>query len=201
MQYYSKVANVSLSPHGKTTMTPAIFKRQIEQGAWGISIGTAYQAKVAIEAGIKNIIIANQVVGKTNIWLLAELVKLNQANIYCCVDSIANAKKLVDFFSSVDLTLSILIEIGVNGGRNGCRTESEAVLLANEITSLPSLVVAGVEFYEGVIHSDDAQKDIDNIQQFLQRVLTTSQKLDSLGPFDRHRGEFLLTGGPFGTTL
>lgn len=194
MQYYSKVANVSLSPHGKTTMTPAIFKRQIAQGAWGLSVGTAYQAKVAIEAGVKNIIIANQVVGKTNIRLLAELVKLNRANLYCCVDSIGNARKLAAVFASLNLTLNILIELGVSGGRCGCRTEADAVTLVNELTALPSLVIAGIEFYEGVIHSDDAQKDIDDIQQFLQRVLTTSQKLDSLGAFDRHHGEFLLTG-------
>ncbi len=56
-------------------MTPAIFKRQIAQGAWGLSVGTAYQAKVAVESGVKNIIIANQVVGKSNIRLLAELVQ------------------------------------------------------------------------------------------------------------------------------
>ncbi len=79
------------------------------------------------------------------------------------------------FFSSLDLTINVLIELGVNGGRCGCRSEEEAITLANELTKLPSLMIAGIEFYEGVIHSDDAQKDIEEIQQFLQRVLTTSQ--------------------------
>ncbi|EKT58878.1 amino acid deaminase [Providencia rettgeri] len=194
MQHYSNVANVSLSPHGKTTMTPAIFKRQIAQGAWGLSVGTAYQAKVAVESGVQNIIIANQVVGKTNIRLLAELVQLNQANIYCCVDSVIHAKQLAAIFSSLDLTINVLIELGVNGGRCGCRSEEEAITLANELTKLPSLMIAGIEFYEGVIHSDDAQKDIEEIQQFLQRVLTTSQKLDNLGVFARYSGELLITG-------
>lgn len=194
MQSYANTANVSLSPHGKTTMTPAIFKRQIEQGAWGLSVGTAYQAKVAIESGIQNIVIANQVVGKTNIRLLAELVKLNQANLYCCVDSIQNAKQLAEVFSHENQQLNVLIELGVNGGRCGCRTEGEALLLAEELKALPSLVIAGIEFYEGVIHSDDAEKDIHDVQQFLHRVLETSQKLDSLGAFDKHQGEILLTG-------
>lgn len=194
MQHYANTVNVSLSPHGKTTMTPAIFKRQIAQGAWGISVGTVYQVKVAIESGIKNIVIANQVVGKTNIRLLAELVKLNQATIYCCVDSIQNATQLAEIFSHEKQTLNILIELGVNGGRCGCRTESEALLLAEELNALPSLVIAGIEFYEGVIHSDDAEQDINEVQQFLQRVLMTSQKLDSLGAFDKYRGEVLLTG-------
>ncbi|MEY0005609.1 amino acid deaminase [Providencia rettgeri] len=194
MQHYSNVANVSLPPHGKTTMTPAIFKRQIAQGAWGLSVGTAYQAKVAVESGVQNIIIANQVVGKTNIRLLAELVQLNQANIYCCVDSVIHAKQLAAIFSSLDLAINVLIELGVNGGRCGCRSEEEAIILANELTKLPSLMIAGIEFYEGVIHSDDAQKDIEEIQQFLQRVLTTSQKLDNLGVFARYSGELLITG-------
>lgn len=194
MQHYSNSANVSLSPHGKTTMTPAIFKRQIAQGAWGLSVGTAYQAKVAMESGVKNIIIANQVVGKTNIRLLAELVQLNQANIYCCVDSVAHAKQLAAIFSPLNLTVNVLIELGVNGGRCGCRSEEDAILLANELTKLPSLMIAGIEFYEGVIHSDNAEKDINEIQQFLQRVLTTSQTLDSLGVFERYSGELLLTG-------
>lgn len=194
MQHYANTVNVSLSPHGKTTMTPAIFKRQIAQGAWGLSVGTVYQAKVAIESGIKHIVIANQVVGKTNIRLLGELVKLNQANLYCCVDSIQNAKQLAEVFSRENQTLNVLIELGVNGGRCGCRTEDEALLLAEELKALPSLVIAGIEFYEGVIHSDDAEKDINEVQQFLQRVLATSQKLDRLGVFDRYQGEVLLTG-------
>jgi D-serine deaminase-like pyridoxal phosphate-dependent protein len=40
----------------------------------------------------------------------------------CCVDSLANARTLSAFFSARQQTLDVLIELGVPGGRCGCRS-------------------------------------------------------------------------------
>ena len=54
MQNYADARGVSVAPHGKTTMTPWIFQRQVAQGAWAVGVGSAWQAKVAMEAMIIN---------------------------------------------------------------------------------------------------------------------------------------------------
>lgn len=193
MQRYAASSGVSLAPHGKTTMTPAIFRRQVEAGAWGIGVGTAFQAKVAIEAGVPNIIMANQLVGKANIRLVSQLMKHSAVPIYCCVDSETNARQLSDYFASQGQKMRVLLELGVSGGRCGCRTEEEAYALAALIRQLPGLTLSGIEFYEGVIHSDDEQADLATIDAFLKRVLTVTQRLAADGAF-ADVNEALLTG-------
>src|SRR5690348_5302393 len=56
-----------LAPHGKTTMCPQIFRRQIDACAWAMTVATVQQARVCAESGIRRVLIANQVVGEENI--------------------------------------------------------------------------------------------------------------------------------------
>ncbi|CNH20048.1 amino acid deaminase [Yersinia pekkanenii] len=193
MQQYANQSHVSLAPHGKTTMTPAIFRRQLEGGAWGIGVGTAYQAKVALDAGVSNIIIANQLVGKSNIKLISELLKQSSATIYCCVDHQDNAIQLSDFFAAQNQKMQVLLELGIPGGRCGCRTEQEAYQLAALIKTLPGLTLSGIEFYEGIIHSNDLPADIAVIETFIQKVITITRRLFNENSFD-NTSDVLLTG-------
>jgi len=47
MQSFMARYGVKLAPHGKTTMSPALFHRQLEHGAWGITLATASQVNAA----------------------------------------------------------------------------------------------------------------------------------------------------------
>lgn len=177
MQSYADACGVLLAPHGKTTMTPAIFRRQAAGGAWAIGVGTAYQAKVAVEAGIPRVIIANQLIGRANMRAVSVLKAHSPAIIYCCVDSLDNARRLSEHFSALDQVMDVLLELGVPGGRCGCRTTEEARALAQSISVLPGLRLAGVEFYEGVIHSGNDEVDLAVITPFLTRVLALVRAL------------------------
>ena len=66
-----------IAPHGKTTMTPGIFERQLQAGAWGMTVATASQALICARMGISRILIANQVVGRANMRSLAAVAKAN----------------------------------------------------------------------------------------------------------------------------
>ncbi|QIQ21734.1 amino acid deaminase [Zophobihabitans entericus] len=193
MQDYTNACQVSLAPHGKTTMTPAIFKKQLQAGAWGIGVGTAYQAKIAIESGITNIIMANQLIGKANMLFVSKLKQQSNTKIFCCVDNKGNALQLSTHFAAQEQTMNVLLELGIEGGRCGCRSESEAIELAKYIHSLPGLKLSGVEFYEGVIHSQNELTDIDKINGFLTRVINTSNNLIKLNLFPDSE-EVILTG-------
>lgn len=193
MQSYADACHVSLAPHGKTTMTPEIFKRQVAAGAWAIGVGSAYQAKIAAEAGINRIIIANQLIGKANMTVISSLKLNSDTVIYCCVDSVENARQLSEHFVRQGQTINVLLELGVAGGRCGCRTSEQARQLADEICSLPGLHLSGIEFYEGVIHGPDMQADIVRIEAFLNWVFEFTRDLMANKTVADNQ-EFLLTG-------
>lgn len=174
MQAFANHHQVRLSPHGKTSMTPDFFRQQLENGAWGITVATPAQAEVAALAGAKNIMMANQLVGKTNMAIISSLIADFDVNFYCCVDSQLNLEQLENYFSTTQQTLNVLIEFGVEGGRCGCRTTQEVLELAETIHAMSALSLAGIEVYEGVIHGDNAEQDI---REFLGQTLSAVQTL------------------------
>ncbi len=64
MRRFLDTSGAVLAPHGKTTMSPQLFHRQIEDGAWGITLATVDQIQVARRFGVQRILLANQLVGK-----------------------------------------------------------------------------------------------------------------------------------------
>ena len=61
-QAFANRKGALLVPHGKTTLSPELMRMQLAGGAWGLTLANVHQVQVGIEAGAKNIIIANQVV-------------------------------------------------------------------------------------------------------------------------------------------
>jgi D-serine dehydratase len=59
MADFTRATGVLLAPHGKTTMAPQLFARQIEAGAWGITFATMQQVSLGVRAGLRRIILAN----------------------------------------------------------------------------------------------------------------------------------------------
>ncbi|SEH89318.1 D-serine dehydratase [Rheinheimera pacifica] len=173
MQNFADTSGVLLAPHGKTSMTPWLFQQQLAAGAWGITVATSYQAQVAVQAGGRRLILANQLVGKANMAVIAALLASGN-EIYVCIDNIDNASALSDFFSAENLCLPVLIELGVPGGRCGCRTNQQAVELAQQLATLPGLSLAGIEFYEGVIKSTDTAR---TVRQFVQQAAALAKAL------------------------
>ncbi|MEZ9445878.1 amino acid deaminase [Vibrio splendidus] len=188
MQSFADHHQVKLSPHGKTSMTPAFFRQQLENGAWGITVATPAQAEIAAMAGAKRIIMANQLVGKTNVAIVEQLISEFDVDFYCCVDSSVNVQQLSQYFANTKQTLKVLIEFGVPGGRCGCRSPQEVLELAQTIQDTPALSLTGIEVYEGVIHGDNAEQDI---RTFLNQALTSVESLASDGLI---AGQPIITG-------
>ena len=91
MRQFLAAYNVRLAPHGKTTMSPRLFQLQLEGGAWGITLATSHQVLVAYEHGIRHILMANQLIGKANMSLIARLLRDPDFEFYCLVDSAEQA--------------------------------------------------------------------------------------------------------------
>ena len=90
MQDFVTRSGAVLAPHGKTSMAPALFKRQMEQGAWGITLGTAVQVRTGYDAGVRRILMANQLVGRANMALIADLLADPAFEFHCMVDQPEN---------------------------------------------------------------------------------------------------------------
>ncbi|HDG9833449.1 TPA: amino acid deaminase [Raoultella ornithinolytica] len=187
MQRYADTRGVSLAPHGKTMMTPWIFQAQQRAGAWGIGVGSAWQASAAMASGIERVLMVNQLVGQANMQVVSQLKAHYRAvDFLCCVDSLANARTLSAFFSARQQTLDVLIELGVPGGRCGCRSVDAALALAQEVATLPGLTLRGLELYEGVLHGDDPQPQVEAL---LRQAAGLACQMAPLV-----EGEFILTG-------
>ena len=174
---------VELAPHGKTTMSPELFRMQLAHGAWGITLATASQTQAAAAHGIPRIIMANQLVGKGNMAIIARLQQADPNFYFCCiVDSAANADALGQYFSEHQQKLKILLEYGVEGGRTGIRNLEQEKTVLDAIARWPhALSLVGVELYEGVLSEEQA------IRQLLQHVLARTQALALQKKFDEPR--------------
>ncbi|MEE4753851.1 amino acid deaminase [Pseudomonas alliivorans] len=180
MQTFVTNSGAELAPHGKTSMVPALFRRQIEEGAWGMTLATAVQTQAAYAHGVRRILMANQLVGQPNMALIAELLADSTFEFHCMVDHPDNVAALGKFFGERGLRLNVMIEYGVPGGRCGCRTEAQVLELADAVLAQPSLALTGIEGYEGVIHGDHA---ISGIKAFAASLVRLAVELQDEGAF------------------
>ena len=180
MQKFVSDSGAELAPHGKTSMVPAFFARQIQHGAWGMTLASATQAHAAYLHGVRRVLMANQLVGTPNMAIIAQMLGDSQFDFHCMVDHPDNVKALGEFFAGKGLSLNVMIEYGVVGGRCGCRSEAEVMALADAIAAQPALKLTGIEGYEGVIHGDKA---IAGIRAFAASMVRLAVTLQDKGAF------------------
>ena len=180
MQQFTKTYGVRLAPHGKTTMAPKLFQRQLAGGAWGITLATAPQTRIAHAHRVHRVLMANQLVGRENMAIIARLLADPKFEYFCLVDSVRNVEQLGEFFRARQLRLNVLIELGPAGGRTGVRTPEQLAALLDALDRWKEwLVLSGLEVYEGVLPDEPA------IRAFLQRAVATAEELVHAGRFSR----------------
>jgi D-serine deaminase-like pyridoxal phosphate-dependent protein len=149
-------AEVVLAPHGKTSMIKELWRRQLDDGCWAITTANAQQTRVAREAGVRRVLIANQLVGRAEIdWVLGEL-RAGDGFAFCCfVDSVDGVERIA---ARADAgaparPLDVLVETGYAGGRCGARTLEDARRVARAVAASPALRLIGVACYEGLLQT------------------------------------------------
>ena len=173
MRDFTSATGVLLAPHGKTTMAPQIFAQQLAAGAWGITVATVQQLALCVGFGIRRVIMANQLVGAPAV---AEVIRLREQHedleFYFLIDSIAQLQ-LIEAEArkhSQSRRLAALLELGIAGGRTGCRTEEEALALAKAIAVSTTVELAGIECYEGLQITGDSARDAAFVAGLMQTV-------------------------------
>ncbi|KVD52422.1 amino acid deaminase [Burkholderia ubonensis] len=180
MQAFVEEYGVKFAPHGKTTMAPQLFRRQLDAGAWGITLATAHQTQAAYHGGVRRVLLANQLVGRQNMTIIAGLLSDPDFEFFCLVDSADGVDQLGQFFGNAKKSLNVLLELGVPGGRTGVRDAAQRDAVLAALARYPdTLKLAGIELYEGVL------KEEGEIRTFLQGAVALTRELAAAGRFAR----------------
>lgn len=157
--------SMQLYPHYKSHKCPAIAKLQLENGAKGITCAKLGEALDLCEAGVQNIVIANQVVQAEKLPKLAALAQ--KCRLTVCADHDQNVLDLDQAMAAAGGgKLHVLVEYEVGMKRCGVESHEEFLALARLIQAQPHLVFEGIQAYAGQLsHEEDAQKRFAEVQR------------------------------------
>jgi D-serine dehydratase len=179
MRDFIAAYGLRLAPHGKTTMAPRLFAMQMQAGAWGITLATPHQTLVAWAHGVRRVLMANQLVGKENMAIIGRLLEDPGFDFYCLVDSAAQVDQLGAWYANRGQRLQVLLELGIQGGRAGVRTDEQMRSVLDSLArNRETVVLCGVELYEGVLHDETA------IRNFLRRAVEVTRRLKGENRFN-----------------
>jgi len=198
MQRFSNHFGVALCPHGKTTMAPQIFDRQLREGAWGLSCATIAHLRLYRRFGVQRLIYANQIVSPAAAgWLAGELANDPAFQAYVFVDSTYGADLLADAAraAGLDRPITVLIEIGVDGGRTGVRGLDAALRLGRYVAAKPGLSLAGIATFEGIVAGRTDVEMEPNVEALLADTVRAAEVLAFEKLFDPSHPVILSAGG------
>lgn len=206
MQNFAQQHGVALAPHGKTTMSPQLFQRQLQAGAWGLTFATVYQLRQGLEAGARRVLLANQIFSAHDLSALLALRRehggpqAGQAlEMAFFVDSLAQLDLIETHWAQLgaaaagEARLDVLIELG--SSRCGVRHGADALALAQRLREHPALRLRGLAFYEGLEASGDSSKDQALLKGWQQRVEELLSLIEQAGLIEADAGPLWISGG------
>ncbi len=197
MAGFLELTGAVIAPHGTTTMSPQLFQRQLEDGAWAVTVATAQQIQVARRFGFKRIVLANQLVGRQAIRGVLDALHEDPAfEFFCLVESLAGVEILAAAARahSVARPLQVLLEGGVTGGRTGCRDQATALAVARAVKdAAPHLALRGIEGFEGLIRADTRAEQEAKVGAFLDFLCGLARACEAEGLFAE--GPVVLSAG------
>ena len=197
LQQFARERGVDLAPHGKTPMSPQIFAAQLQAGAWGITFANVVQARLGVRAGVPRGLIANQVLADADLQALTALQRAHPGlRLPFLVDSDAQATLIEAWHAAQAVRpppFQVLLELGLDGGRTGCRTAEQALALARRLHASPAFALAGIECYEGLWAKGRSDEDRALVDSLMKRVQAVARQCDAEDLFDTD--ELLLSAG------
>ncbi|CAM4168752.1 alanine racemase [Lacicoccus alkaliphilus] len=147
MQGYADRSGVNLRPHTKTHKMPRLAKMQLEAGAAGVTVAKVGEAEIMAEAGIDDIFIANQIIGRSKVERIRRLT--GAVNISFGVDSVYSVKEIDGVFEGADKKAEVLIEVEVGEKRSGIIMRNDFITLLDEIKNSRNVRFKGVFSHDG----------------------------------------------------
>jgi D-serine deaminase-like pyridoxal phosphate-dependent protein len=188
MATWCRDRGVGLAPHGKTHMAPQLSARQLAAGADAVTLATVSQVRVFRAFGVRDVVLANELVDAAGLrWLAAELDADPGFTLVCWVDSVRGVELMTSALDKAgsQRPVDVCVEIGMTGGRTGCRGPWEADEVARAATASPHLRLVGVAGYEAARGHDLDADAIADVRAYLRDVRTAMRRLGPLVETDR----------------
>ncbi|MFP1629253.1 alanine racemase [Streptomyces sp. 5K101] len=192
LETYAERHGLAFAPHGKTSMSPQLFARQLEYGAWGITAAVPHQVRVYRAYGIQRIFLANEVVDAAALrWIGQELDADPGFRLVCYVDSVRGVELMDQALRGTSRPLDVVVELGAGeGARTGARTEADCAAVADAVAATRTLRLVGVAGYEGEVPQADAER----VEAWLRRLVGLAVDFDKAGRF-ADAGEIVVSAG------
>ena len=183
----------NLRPHTKTHKTPILAHKQIEAGAQGVTCAKLGEAEVMAAAGIRDILVANQVVGRIKINRLVALSR--HTDIIVAADDANNVREISDAAQTAGTKVNMIIEVDVGMQRCGVPPGEAALNLARVIDDHPGVTFRGIMGYEGhIIGEPDNDIRYDECRKSMTMLADTADYIRKNGlPVE------IVSGGGTGT--
>ncbi|MFI9826540.1 amino acid deaminase [Streptomyces sp. NPDC051913] len=181
METYATRHHLAFAPHGKTSMAPQLFQRQIEHGAWGITLAVPHQVRVARAYGIQRIFLANELTDPAALrWIAGELATDPSFRLVCYVDSVRGVELMDEALRGTVRPVDVVVELAAGeGARTGVRTEAECAAVADAVAGTDTLRLVGVAGYEGEVPRADPER----VHAWLRRLVALAVDFDKAGRF------------------
>ncbi|WOX22377.1 amino acid deaminase [Streptomyces solicathayae] len=195
LEEYTRHHHLAFAPHGKTSMSPQLFDRQLDHGAWGITAAVPHQARVYRVYGIQRIFFANELVDPAALrWLAGELTADPDFRFICYVDSVRGVELMDEALRAAGATrpVDVVVELGAGeGARTGARTEADCTAVADAVASVGTLRLVGVAGYEGEV----PQATADRVRDWMNRLVSIAADFDKAGRFASDLDEIVISAG------
>ena len=140
-------AGVHWRPHVKGIKVPAIAHQVLAAGAIGVTCAKLGEAEAMAAAGIRDMLIANQIVGPQKIARLVHLQR--HADVKVAVDHAANVAELGQAARLKGVVLGVVVEVDIGLHRAGVEPGQPAVNLSRTVHQTPGLRYLGLMAWEG----------------------------------------------------
>ncbi|MFF4044359.1 alanine racemase [Streptomyces sp. NPDC001816] len=181
METYAARHGLAFAPHGKTSMAPQLFRRQIEHGAWGITLAVPHQVWVARAFGIERIFLANELVDPAALRrIAADLAADPDFRFVCYVDSVRGVELMDAALRGAARPVDVVVELGAGeGARTGVRTDADARAVADAVAGVQTLRLVGVAGYEAQVPGAAPEP----VRAWLGRMVALAAEFDKAGRF------------------
>jgi D-serine deaminase-like pyridoxal phosphate-dependent protein len=193
MARWCRERGLEIMPHGKTTMAPTLWRRQLDAGALGITLATMGQVRTARSLGLDSIMLANAVVDEGALRYLAGELADPGFRFVCWADSPATVEAMERGLRRAGPArpVDVCVELGAAGGRTGARTVADGVVVAERIAASDVLRLAGVAGYEGCLGHDRSAAVLAAVRAYLASMIELHRAVAHL--YDG--GEVYVTAG------
>lgn len=169
-----------LRPHMKTHKTPVLAYKQLAAGAIGVACAKIGEAEIMGQAGIRDILIVNEIVTPLKISRLMSLA--TYTDVAVAVDQADNVAELSKAAREWGVTLRVLVDVDTGMHRCGVPPGQPVVELAKRVADAPGLRLCGVTGYEGhmVFVQDRAQREA-GAREAMRQLVESAEAIRAAG--------------------